>query len=477
MISNVDEGFDTGLPLRGYQSCQVDEVGLAAHDTELPSVTCNPRILPHTHPPRSHKMTFPFAQTQYAAPDPIFELKLAYDADPCKPPAPGMHQVLIAAPDKITLGPGAYQDDKGKAWILPSVAAAEKHMAANPPGHEYLPLLGLPAFREASQKVIFGDNAALLQGPKVASLQTVSGSGAVHVAAEFLKQFYSASATVYVSDPSWSNHRVMFEYVGFAVKDYPYYDASTKGVAFQSMLACFEQANEGDAFVLHPCAHNPTGCDLSQEQWKKIGEVMKRRKLVPILDSAYQGFATGDLDADAWSVRYLLGELGLTGLVCQSFSKSMGLYGERVGALHVVLPENTDAQLIKSIESQLGWISRKEISTPGRYGATIAATIVNTPELYKQWREDMRTMSGRIYSMRKAVVDGLTELGTPGSWKHVTDQIGMFSYTGLTKEQVLKLREKHIYMADSGRASISGLNEGNVGYFCRWVDEIVRTGQ
>lgn len=347
-------------------------------------------------------------------------------------------------------------------------------MAASPPGHEYLPLLGLPAFREASRKVIFGDDAMLLKGPKVATLQTVSGSGAVHVAAEFLKQFYSASTTVYVSDPSWSNHRVMFEYVGFTVKDYPYYDPSTKGVAFEKMMECFEKAEEGSAIVLHPCAHNPTGCDLSRDQWEKVGEVMKRRKLIPILDSAYQGFATGDLDADAWSVRYLLGELGLTGLVCQSFSKSMGLYGERVGALHVVVPENDDAQLIKGIESQLGWISRKEISTPGRYGATIAATVINTPELYDQWREDMRIMSSRIYSMRKAVVDGLKELGTPGTWTHVTDQIGMFSYTGLTRDQVLKLKEKHIYMAENGRASISGLNESNVGHFCRCVDEVVK---
>lgn len=347
-------------------------------------------------------------------------------------------------------------------------------MFQDPPGHEYLPLLGLPAFRQASSKVIFGEDSTLLQGHKVATLQTVSGSGAVHIAAEFLKQFYSASTVVYVSDPSWSNHRVMFEYVGFAVKDYPYYDPATKGVAFEAMLQTFERAQEGSAFVLHPCAHNPTGCDLTQEQWRMLGEVMQRRKHIPILDSAYQGFATGDLDADAWSVRYLLGERGLTGLVCQSFSKSMGLYGERVGALHVVLPENEDAQLVKSIESQLSWISRKEISTPGRYGATIAATVINTPDLYEQWREDMRTMSGRINSMRSAVVNGLKELGTPGSWCHVTDQIGMFSYTGLTRDQVLKLKEKHIYMAENGRASISGLNEGNVEYFCRCIDEVVR---
>lgn len=347
-------------------------------------------------------------------------------------------------------------------------------MAANHPGHEYLPILGLPAFRRESARVLFGAKSRFLTEPQLATIQTISGTGAVRIAAQFLKLFFSSSATVYVSNPSWSNHRIMFEYSGFDVHDYPYYDDGARAIDWAGFRDTLLEAQAGSIFILHPCAHNPTGCDLDREQWQQVGRIMKERKLVPVLDSAYQGFASGDLDRDGWSIRHLTEELGLPALVCQSFSKSMGLYGERVGALHVVLPYNEDPALVRNIESQLGWISRKEISTPGRYGATIASTILCDPSLYAQWQQDLKTMSGRIQAMRDAVKSGLETLDTPGSWDHVVTQIGMFSYTGLTVEQVKKLKEKHIYMSLNGRVSVSGLNTSNVDYFCRCVSEVVK---
>ena len=347
-------------------------------------------------------------------------------------------------------------------------------MAANYPGHEYLPILGLPEFRLASAQVIFGKTSPFLSKPQLATLQTISGTGAVHITAQFIKLFLNPNAKVYVSDPSWSNHRIMFEYTGFTVIDYPYYDNDKRGIKWYAFKTTLEHADPGSVFVLHPCAHNPTGCDLDQTQWKEVGRIMKERQLLPVLDSAYQGFASGDLEKDGWAIRYLTEQLGLPALVCQSFSKSMGLYGERVGALHIVLPQNEDPHLIRNIESQLGWISRKEISTPGRYGATLAATVLGDPSLYAQWQMDLKTMSTRISSMRAAIRDGLKQLNTPGNWDHVVSQIGMFSYTGLSKEQVAELRTKHIYMSSNGRISVSGLNSGNVEYFCRSVSEVVK---
>jgi aspartate aminotransferase len=360
-------------------------------------------------------------------------------------------------------------DEAGKPWLLPSVAMAEDIMRKAHPGHEYLPILGLPQFRQAARQVVFGESSTLL--PSIATIQTISGTGAIRIAIQMLRQNYSSTAKVYISDPSWSNHRAMFEYAGFTCVDYPYYDRSTKSVCFDRMLDCLEKADEGSIIVLHACAHNPTGCDLNRKQWTALTKVLQRRKHLPILDSAYQGFASGSLDDDAWAIRHIF-EQGISGIVCQSFSKSMGLYGERVGAMHIVVPGHPEAT--PAIESQIGWISRKEISSAGRYGATIAATIMSVPELYRQWRSDLIVMSSRIITMRHRVEDGLRTRGTPGDWSHITGQIGMFCYTGLDQKQVRKLLEKHVYMSDTGRVSMSGLNEGNVEYFCDCVDQVVR---
>ncbi|OCF45124.1 hypothetical protein I317_00926 [Kwoniella heveanensis CBS 569] len=405
-------------------------------------------------------MSFAFADTPYEAPDAMFELKAAFDRD--------------TATRKLNLGPGAYLDNEGRSWILPAVSAAETQLQASPPGHEYLPILGLPAFRQAARSIAFGGDSPLINGPKIATLQTISGTGAIRIAVQFLKLFYNAAATVYVSDPSWSNHRVMFEYAGFKVEDYPYYDTPTRSVAFTKMLQRMEAVEDGGIFVLQACGHNPTGCDLTHDQWSQLAKVLQRKNHIPLLDNAYQGFAGGSLEDDGWSVRHLFSDHGLTGILCQSFSKSMGLYGERVGAVHVVLPANDSQSVIRAVESQIGWISRKEISTPVRYGATIASTIITTPALFEQWKKDLVTMSSRIKLMREKVLQGLKARDTPGDWSHVVTQVGMFSYTGLTEAQVLKLREKSIYLSETGRISVSGLNDGNVDYFCDCVDEVVR---
>ena len=261
----------------------------------------------------------------YNAPDAMFALKAEYEADTCKRE---LHErVLMLSWQHLRrsiLDLALIKVKKGRIGYCHVSARLRSGWRSPPPGHEYLPLLGLPAFRKGAREVIFGKSSVLLSGPHVATLQTVSGTGAVHIAALFLREFISPKAKVYVSDPSWSNHRVIFEFLGFEVDDYPYYDEDSGSVAFQKMLEKMGAADEGSILILHPCAHNPTGCDLSQEQWKQVAEVMRRRQLFPVLDCAYQGFASGDLDRDGWTIRYMLEEEKLNGLVCQSFSKSMG---------------------------------------------------------------------------------------------------------------------------------------------------------
>jgi aspartate aminotransferase len=339
-------------------------------------------------------------------------------------------------------------------------------MMASPTGHEYLPLLGLPGFRQKSAELVFGADSEILRRRRAATIQTISGSGAVHVGAVFLKQFHKIDARVYVSAPSWPNHRAIFEHVGFHVEDYSYYDHTNRRVDFHGIMLTLEDARPGDIVVLHACAHNPTGCDFTQEQWIKLGQLLRRKELFPVLDSAYQGFASGDLDLDAWSIRHLLEEMSLSGIVCQSFSKSMGLYGERVGALHVVTSSKSKDDISDNVESQLAWISRRVISNAGRYGATIATLVMTEPALFAQWRRDLKTMADRIGKMRELLVQGLEYRQTPGTWQHITSQVGMFSYTGLPASAIRLLREEHIYMSETGRASICGLNQSNIDRFC-----------
>ena len=278
-----------------------------------------------------------------------------------------------------------------------------------------------------------------------------------------------------MSTPTWANHHQIFSNVHLPTKAYPYFSARTKGLDFDGMLSAIKSAPRGSIILLHACAHNPTGVDPTESQWREIASVMRANDHFPFFDCAYQGFASGSLARDAWAIRLFV-EQGFELCIAQSFAKNFGLYGERAGAFHFVAAPGPDAvDTAKRVASQLAIIQRSEISNPPVYGARIASTVLNSPELFGEWEEDLRTMSGRIIEMRKALQEHLEKLGTPGNWTHITSQIGMFSFTGLTEAQVAKLREKwHVYMTKNGRISMAGLNTGNVEYFARAVDDVVR---
>lgn len=299
----------------------------------------------------------------------------------------------------------------------------------------------------------------------------------MHLGALFLQKFYKPQSerVAYFSDPTWPNHFQIFSNVGLSYKTYPYFSKQTRGLDFDGMISTIQSAPEGSIIVLHACAHNPTGVDPTQEQWKKIAEVIRAKKHFPFFDTAYQGFASGDLNRDGWAIRYFV-EQGFELVIAQSYAKNFGLYGERAGCFHFVTSPSSDAHATTTrVASQLAILQRSEISNPPAYGARIASLVLNDPKLFAQWEEDLRTMSGRIIEMRKALRSKLEELGTPGTWNHITDQIGMFSFTGLTEKQVLKIREdSHVYMTKNGRISMAGLNTNNVEYFAKAVDKVVR---
>ena len=297
-------------------------------------------------------------------------------------------------------------------------------------------------------------------------MQTISGTGAVHLGALFLSKFYPRpDKTVYFSAPTWANHNQIFSNVHIPIQTYPYFSTKTKGLDFTGMLETIANAPEGSIILLHACAHNPTGVDPTREQWMRIAEVIRKRSHFPFFDCAYQGFASGDVNADAWAVRYFV-EQGFELCVAQSFAKNFGLYGERAGCFHFVTSPNSDAtSTVSRVGSQLAILQRSEISNPPAYGARIASLVLNDPELFAEWEANLRTMSGRIIDMRKALRSKLEAMGTPGSWRHITDQIGMFSFTGLTEQQVLKIRENaHVYMTKNGRISMVRLLDVTCGF-------------
>ncbi|TLD36359.1 PLP-dependent transferase [Venturia nashicola] len=397
--------------------------------------------------------------------DPLFGLMAAYKAD--------------TFDKKVDLGIGAYRDDNAKPWVLPVVKKADHLLRSDPElNHEYLPIAGLQLFTAASQKLILGRDSPAIAEKRVTSLQTVSGTGAVHLGGAFLAKFYSKvydSAAIYLSNPTWVNHHQIFENVHFPIATYPYFDPKTRGLDFDGMLSTITSAPSHSVILLHACAHNPTGVDPTQDQWKKIAEVMKERKQFPFFDCAYQGFASGSLDTDAWAVRYFI-EQGFELLIAQSYAKNFGLYGERAGCFHYVAAPGAEAvDTTVRVASQLAILQRSEISNPPAYGARIASLCLNDPKLFAEWEDDLRTMSGRIKDMRKALRSKLEALGTPGQWNHITEQIGMFSFTGLNPTQVAKLQEvAHIYMTKNGRVSMAGINIHNVDYVAEAICKVVK---
>ncbi|KAK2611851.1 hypothetical protein N8I77_005172 [Diaporthe amygdali] len=372
-------------------------------------------------------------------------------------------------PTKVDLGAGVYKDENGLPWTLPSVKEA---IARLPDDHTYLPQSGFPPFLNGARSLMFGD-LPNDQDARLSSIQTASGSHACHAGAIFLIKNGLKPKNVFISDPSWMNHALIWECADSTVtrKLYPYYHAATRSLDFEGMIASLEKSQPGDVVILQACAHNPTGLDPTKEQWVAIADICERKKLFPFFDSAYQGFASGNFDDDAWAIRYFASRPSMEMAVAQSFSKNFGLYGERVGALHILASE---PGVKPAVQSQLVRVLRSEISSGTAFGSRVAAEVLDHSELKTRFLEENKKMSSRIKSMRAALVVELERLGTPGDWSHITNQIGMFSYTGLTAQQVQELRQKHhIYLFSSGRASIAGLNSNNVARVAAAINSVV----
>ncbi|CAO2610361.1 Aspartate aminotransferase, mitochondrial [Lemmus lemmus] len=332
---------------------------------------------------------------------------------------------------KMNLGVGAYRDDNGKPYVLPSVRKAEAQIAAKNLDKEYLPIGGLAEFCKASAELALGENNEVLKSGRFVTVQTISGTGALRIGASFLR-FFKFSRDVYLPKPSWGNHTPIFRDAGMQLQGYRYYDPKTCGFDFKGAIEDISKIPEQSVLLLHACAHNPTGVDPRPEQWKEIAAVVKKKNLFAFFDMAYQGFASGDGDKDAWAVRHFI-EQGINVCLCQSYAKNMGLYGERVGAFSVICK---DADEAKRVESQLKILIRPMYSNPPLNGARIAATILTSPDLRKQWLQEVKGMADRIISMRTQLVSNLKKEGSSHNWQHITDQIGMFCFTGLKPEQV-----------------------------------------
>merc|ERR1719215_1018992 len=401
-----------------------------------------------------------FSGVSMAPPIEVFQLGRDFQAD--------------TNPKKASLGVGAYRTDEGKPWILPVVKKAEQLLAQQVTdekiNHEYLPVLGLDSFTTAATNMLLGDNSPAVEDGRCFGVQSLSGTGALRNGAEFLQRILGAD-TCYYSTPTWGNHGLIFKNSNFKnIRQYRYWNPVTRGLDFAGFLEDLEAAPQGAVIILHACAHNPTGVDPTKEQWKQVADLMERKKLFPFFDCAYQGFASGCLDTDAWAVRYFV-DRGFELFCSQSFSKNFGLYNERAGNLTVVVK---DAGCIAAFKSQMTLIIRAMYSNPPAHGCRIVDTVLQNPALFQEWKDCIMTMANRIISMRKGLRERLEKLKTPGDWNHITDQIGMFSYTGLSVEQsTFLIQEKHIYLLKSGRISMCGVTPGNIDYVAESIHEAV----
>jgi aromatic-amino-acid transaminase len=369
-------------------------------------------------------------------------------------------------PAKVNLGVGVYYDDEGKLPLLQCVRAAEKLMSDAPKARGYLPIDGIAAYDKAVQGLVFGADSAVVTGGRVATVQAIGGTGGLKIGADFLKRL-SPDAQVLISDPSWENHRALFTNAGFNVGTYPYYDAENKGIRVADMLACLNSAAAGTIVVLHACCHNPTGYDLTPAQWADVVAAVKSRGLVAFLDMAYQGFGDGIAEDGAVIGKFVAA--GLDFFVSTSFSKSFSLYGERVGALSVVCASKEETGRVLS---QLKIAIRTNYSNPPIHGAQIVATVLSTPTLRAMWEGELAAMRVRIKEMRTLLVEKLTAAGVQGDLSYIVRQKGMFSYSGLNKDQMVRLRgEFGVYGVDSGRICVAALNTKNIGYV---TDAIVK---
>ncbi|PIM99000.1 Aspartate aminotransferase/Glutamic oxaloacetic transaminase AAT1/GOT2 [Handroanthus impetiginosus] len=394
---------------------------------------------------RSEARNSVFDHVVRAPEDPILGVTVAYNKDP--------------SPVKLNLGVGAYRTEEGKPLVLNVVRKAEQTLVNDSSRvKEYLPIVGLADFNKLSAKLILGADSPAIQENRVATVQSLSGTGSLRVGAEFLARHYH-ERTIYIPQPTWGNHPKVFGLGGLSVKTYRYYDPATRGLNFQGLLEDLGSAPSGSVVLLHACAHNPTGVDPTPEQWEQIRQLIRSKALLPFFDSAYQGFASGSLDTDALSVRMFVADGGEC-FVAQSYAKNMGLYGERVGALSIVC---SSADVASRVESQLKLVIRPMYSNPPIHGASIVATILKDRTLFQEWTIELKAMADRIISMRHQLFEALRSRGTPGDWSHIIKQIGMFTFTGLNSEQVAFMtKEYHIYMTSDGRISMAGLSSKTV---------------
>jgi aromatic-amino-acid transaminase len=391
----------------------------------------------------------PLASLEMAPSDPILGVTEAFVAD--------------KNPRKVNLGVGVYYDDSGKIPLLECVRHAESERLKSVPHRGYLPIDGLGAYDKAVQELVFGSKKE-----NIVTVQALGGTGGLRVGADLLKRI-NPDATVWISEPSWENHRQLFEAAGFTVKSYPYYDPKTHGLDFAGMRSTLEGLAAGAIVVLHACCHNPTGVDLAQEQWQAVLDIVRSRGLVPFLDLAYQGFAEG-LEADGYAAR-LFAEAMSPVFLSSSFSKSFSLYGERVGAFSVVTASEEES---KRVLSQLKRIIRTTYSNPPTHGSQLAAAVLASPELRKQWEHELGAMRDRIKTMRLDLVAKIKQRAPKSDFSHVLAQRGMFSYSGLSREQVIRLRTEYsIYAIETGRICVAALNSGNVDYVADAIAKVL----
>jgi aromatic-amino-acid transaminase len=395
-----------------------------------------------------------FTAVEMAPRDPILGLNEQFAAD--------------TNPNKVNLGVGVYFDDNGKLPLLDCVQSAEKAMMDKPTARGYLPIDGIAAYDAAVKSLVFGADSEPVTSGRVATVQGIGGTGGLKIGADFLKKV-SPNAKVMISDPSWENHRALFTNAGFQVDSYAYYDAEKRGVNFDGMLASLNSAAAGTIVVLHACCHNPTGYDITAAQWDQVIAVVKAKNLTPFLDMAYQGFGHGIKEDGAVIGKFVAS--GLNFLVSTSFSKSFSLYGERVGALSVVC---TDKEECGRVLSQLKIVIRTNYSNPPIHGGAVVAAVLANPEWRATWEKELGEMRIRIKAMRQKLVDGLKAAGVKQDMSFITTQIGMFSYSGLNKDQMVRLRSEFgVYGTDTGRMCVAALNSKNIDYVCQAIAKVI----
>ena len=398
-----------------------------------------------------------FSPVEMAPRDPILGLNEAFNADPRE--------------EKVNLGVGVYYDENGKVPLLRAVQAAEEARVAEHAPRTYLPMEGLAPYDVAVQKLLLGADSTLLSSGRLVTAQSLGGTGALKLGADFLYRLFD-KRLVAISNPSWENHRSLFEAAGYEVVSYPYYDPATHGVNLQGMLQGIEQLPEGSVVLLHACCHNPTGADLRADEWEQVIEVIRKRNHVPFLDIAYQGFGD-NLEEDAFAVR-LFAQAGLPCLIASSFSKSFSLYGERVGALTLITETPEEGERVLS---QLKRVIRTNYSNPPTHGAKVVAAVLNNAELYAMWEQELAEMRVRIKQMRQALVEKLQAAGVQQDVSFIQQQRGMFSFSGLSRDQVARLAEESaIYAVGSGRICVAALNDNNIDVVANAMAKVLLEG-